>query len=69
VTPPRPLPATSPEILRELAAVIEARDPGRRARQSLSPEKVEELADMLLRGDRPTVGWWKRALAASRCEP
>jgi hypothetical protein len=66
---------TSPATLRELAGIlrrraddIEAADPGRRAHQSLSPEKLEELADMIMRGDRPTIGWWCRALAADRSE-
>jgi hypothetical protein len=56
------LPSTSPEVLRELAAVIEKRDPARRARQSLTPESLEELADMLLAGKRPSLGWWVRNL-------
>jgi hypothetical protein len=60
------LPSTTPEVLRELAALLEAREPNRagseRARRSLSPEALEELADMLLRRDRPTVGWWCRHL-------
>jgi hypothetical protein len=68
-TTARILPSTSPQVLRELAALIEEREPSRRARQSLSPDKLDELADMLLRGKRPTIGWWQRALAASRQQP
>jgi hypothetical protein len=63
---------TSPQTLRELAGIlrrraddIEAADPGRRAHQSLSPEKLEELATMLVRGDRPTLGWWRRHLPST----
>jgi hypothetical protein len=60
------LPSTSPEILRELAALIESREPNRagspEARRSLSPEALEELAAMLGAGRRPTVGWWCRHL-------
>ena len=33
-----------------------------RARQSLSPQLLDELADILLAGHYPTIGWWKRAL-------
>jgi hypothetical protein len=61
-----PLPSTSPEVLRELAAVIEKRDPARRARRSLDADSLEELADMLLSGKRPTVGWWCRHLPKDR---
>jgi hypothetical protein len=61
------VPSTSPEILRELAALLEDRQPNRagsrRARRSLSPEALEELADMLAAGKRPTVGWWRRHLS------
>jgi hypothetical protein len=63
-----PMPSMSPAVLRELAAIIEAREPRRRAIAALSPEKLEELADMLIAGKRPTVGWWQRARAASRAE-
>jgi hypothetical protein len=70
---PRPLPSTSPAVLRELAALIEARDPARQARQSLSPESLEELADMLLEHKRPTLRWWRRHLDSgfdhSKCCP
>jgi hypothetical protein len=56
-------------VLRELAALIEAREPDRggsaQARRRLSPEALNELADMLIAGKRPTIGWWKRAFAAS----
>lgn len=64
---PEGFPSTSPEVLRDLAGVlraraedIEARGPRRRAVARLSPESLDELADMLLAGDRPTVGWWVR---------
>jgi hypothetical protein len=61
------LPSTSPQILRELAALIESRQPNRagspQARRRLSPEALQELADMLELRKRPTVGWWRRHLA------
>jgi hypothetical protein len=60
------LPSTTPEILRELAALIESREPNRagsaEARRRLSPESLAELADMLEARKRPTVGWWRRHL-------
>jgi hypothetical protein len=60
------LPSTTPEVLRELAALIESREPNRagspEARRSLSPEALAELADMLRTRRRPTVGWWCRHL-------
>lgn len=46
--------------LRHLAAAIEARSPTRRALRNLSPEAIEELAEMLVRGDSPTVGWFEK---------
>ena len=49
----------SPACLR-LAGAIEARDPGTVARRELDSDGITELADMLLRGDKPTIGWWRR---------
>lgn len=46
--------------LRELAAVKERQDPARLARRQLSPAGVEILAEILIRGDRPTVGFFRR---------
>ncbi|HXN59266.1 MAG TPA: hypothetical protein VN886_02330 [Acidimicrobiales bacterium] len=43
-----------------LAAIKRAREPYIRARRSLSAASIDELAEMLIRGDRPTVGWWRR---------
>jgi hypothetical protein len=60
------LASTTPEILRELADLLETREPNRagspEARRRLSPESLEELAGMLIAGKRPTVGWWRRHL-------
>lgn len=49
-----------PGHLRDLAAVIEWRSPAARARRELTPEGVERLAEILLAGDTPTLGFWKR---------
>lgn len=46
--------------LREIANVMRERDAGVLARRHLSAEAVEELAAMALKGDRPTLGWWRR---------
>ena len=46
--------------LRELAAILEVRDPAMVARRSLTSEGVERLAEILLRGGKPTVGFWIR---------
>ncbi|MHB8594330.1 MAG: hypothetical protein ACYDB3_08370, partial [Acidimicrobiales bacterium] len=50
----------SPRHLRELAALLEARDPELAARRRLSAAGSERLADILLAGDRPTVGFYLR---------
>jgi hypothetical protein len=54
-----------PSTLRHLAAVIDARDPERVSRSRLSAEGVDRLADILLAGSRPTVGFWLRYRIAS----
>ena len=54
------VPVKDPATLRELAAVIERRQT--RPHLRLCDEKLAEMADTLLRGDRPTLGWWIRAL-------
>jgi hypothetical protein len=53
----------SPRVLRDLAAVIEARTPEVRARRALSAEGVERLADILLAGSTPTIGFYRRHTA------
>jgi hypothetical protein len=54
------------ETLRHLAAVADARDHPR----FRDPAKAaEEIADMLQRGDVPTVGWWKRHTTPPRPRP
>lgn len=50
----------SPTALRELAAAIEATDTSGQAQRDLSPEAASDLADLLIAGKRPTVGWWQR---------
>jgi hypothetical protein len=50
--------------LRHLAALIEAQSPEARARGRLTDEGRAELFDMLCRGDRPSIGWWRRHLGA-----
>ncbi len=51
-----------PGHLRDLAAAIEAQSPEARARARLTDEGKAELFALLSRGDRPTIGWWKRHL-------
>jgi hypothetical protein len=46
--------------LRHLAALMEAESPGMVARQSLSDASIDELAEMLTDGRKPTIGFWRR---------
>lgn len=48
------------QTLRELAAVVERRDPLRITRSRLTEEGVELLADILLSGTVPTIGFYRR---------
>ena len=57
---PRDIAHLSPTTLRALAAAIEARDPVLVARRSLSAEGIERLADLLLAGQTPTVGLFRK---------
>ena len=50
----------SPRTLRDLAAAIEARTPAVRGRDTLSPEGVDRLADILVSGSTPTIGFYRR---------
>jgi len=50
------------ETLRTLAWQKEHENPGWAARQSLSDASVDQLADMLTAGRKPTIGWWTRHL-------
>lgn len=54
----------TPEQLRMAASSIEDQAPDarrrRRWRQMLDDASFEELADMLIAGKLPTVGWWQR---------
>jgi hypothetical protein len=49
-----------PSTLRHLAAVIERQDPKRIARHQLTDEGVERLAEILISGSRPTIGFWRK---------
>jgi hypothetical protein len=49
-----------PRTLRDLAAAMEARHPERVARQSLTDEGLEKLADLLLAGGKPTIGFFRK---------
>jgi hypothetical protein len=55
-----------PQTLRDVATAIEARSPGSTARRRLTPEGVERLADILLAGDTPTIGFWQRYTEPTR---
>ena len=46
--------------LRHLAYLKEASSPQLTARQRLDEAGVDELAEMLVAGRRPTLGWWRR---------
>lgn len=50
----------SPETLRDLAGAITARRSSTIARRRLSPEGVDKLADILLSGTTPTIGFFRR---------
>jgi hypothetical protein len=50
----------SPSTLRHLAAAIEGRDAKLVARRQLTKEGAERLADILLAGNQPTVGFYRR---------
>ena len=49
----------SPETLRDLAGAITARRPSMIARRRLTPEGIDKLADMLLAGQKPTIGFFR----------
>ena len=46
--------------LRHLASLMEANSPGMIARSRLSDASVDQLADLLTAGRKPTLGWWTR---------
>ena len=50
-----------PDTLRHLACLMERERPPRVARRRLSEASVEELAEMIVEGRTPTIGWWRRA--------
>jgi len=49
-----------PCTLRDLAAAITARRSSTIARRRLTPEGVDKLADILLSGTTPTIGFFRR---------
>ena len=48
------------DTLRTLAYLKEQESPGLKARLRLSQASIEELAEMLTRSRKPTLGWWTR---------
>lgn len=58
----------TPEQLRLAASHLEDREPDRirrrRWRELLDDASFEELAEMLVTGQMPTIGWWRRHLAS-----
>ena len=46
--------------LRHLASLMEAESPGMIARSRLSDASVDQLADLLVSGRKPTIGFWTR---------
>ncbi len=62
----RIVPVNDPATLHALAALIEARTAQRAPVAGLSEEKLGELGDMVMAGDTPTIGWWRRALESRR---
>lgn len=50
----------TPADLRHLAAMAEHNRAGMMARRRLSPEEIEEYAEMVASGRTPTIGWWRR---------
>jgi hypothetical protein len=54
------LTAVDASTLRELADLKERQDPRRRAIHKLSPEGLDRLAEILLAGSQPTIGFWRR---------
>ncbi len=55
--------------LRELASLKERVDPERIARRQLTDDGVEKLSEILVRGDRPTIGFWTRYRAMPAASP
>jgi hypothetical protein len=56
----RALLTLNPSTLRDLAAAIEWRSPAAVARRRLTPEGIERLAEILLAGERPAIGLFRR---------
>ena len=50
----------TPEALRHLASMMEDESPGMVARRRLNETGVNALAEILVTGNKPTIGWWSR---------
>jgi len=53
----------TPEALRHLASIMEEESPGMVARRRLDETGVNALAEILVKGEKATVGWWSRNIA------
>ena len=51
------------DTLRHLATLMELDTPTLTMRRRLDEASVEELAQMIVDGRTPTIGWWKRHAA------
>ncbi len=49
-----------PGELRHLAAIQDAESPRVVARRSLDEQSIEELAELVVGGGIPALGWWRR---------
>jgi hypothetical protein len=56
------VPVRDPATLSELAHLLRRREAAERPIAQLGAEKLDELCEMISRGDVPTIGWWRRAL-------
>src|SRR5689334_1689526 len=63
------LSGVSADDLRHLAAAKEAQEPKDTAWVRLSDEAKSEGFEMLARGEKPSLGWWRRHLPRPACEP
>jgi hypothetical protein len=53
-----------PSDLRELAHLVELRDPEVQVRRAMPPERLEELSAMVFAGVDVPASWWQGLLAA-----
>ena len=59
----------SADQLSHILACKRARAVRATVRRSLSAASVEDLADRIIKGERPTIGWWRRNSQPPRCRP